>query len=387
MTTIAVAGTIADQPRNGGLTWARLNWILGLRKLGFDVFFLEQIAAARCTDTEGRVTRFEDSENLRSFKDVTGEFGLEDSATLIYDGGEAIHGGTRVDLVSLAERADLLVNISGHLKLGWLLDAFRCRAYIDDDPGFTQFWLAAGCLNDLVARHDFHFTFGENIGTAACAIPTGDIRWRPLRPFAVLEQWPMPSTPRLDRFTTVAAWRGPYGPVTHEGRAFGVKAHEFRKFMDLPSRSPQRFEIALDIEAADRKDRDALERHGWQLVDPATAAGNPRLFREYIQASGAECSVAKGIYVETHSGWFSDRTVCYLASGKPALVQDTGFSGRYPAEGGLVPFTTMEEAVAGARMIEENYEAHCREAHEIAEKYFDSDKVLAEFIDTVGVTP
>jgi len=387
MTTIAVAGTIADKPYSGGLTWARLNWVLGLRKLGFEVFFLEQIAAARCTDADGRVTRFEDSENLRSFKDVTAEFGLEDSSALIYEGGEAIHGATRVDLVALAEGADLLVNISGHLKLSWLLDAFRCRAYVDDDPGFTQFWLAAGALNDLVVGHHFHFTFGENIGTAVCPIPTAEIHWRPLRPFAVLEQWPIASLPRMDRFTTVAAWRGPYGPVTHEGRAFGVKAHEFRKFIDLPSRAPQQFEIALEIESADQKDRDALERHGWRLCDPVTAARSPRLFREYIQASGAECSVAKGIYVETRSGWFSDRTVCYLASGKPALVQDTGFCRRHPTEGGLVPFTTMEQAVAGARTIEHDYEAHCRAARLIAEQHFDSDKVLAEFIDVVGVAP
>ena len=384
MSTIVVAGTIADKPLNGGLSWARLNWIFGLRRLGFDVHFVEQIAATRCVDANGRVTTFELSENLRYFTRVTRTFGLHDSAALIVD-GDVFHGTSREDLIALADRADLLVNISGHLRLDWLLNRFRRKAYIDDDPGFTQFWLASGQGLETLARHDVHFTFGENIGTPDCSIPTTQIQWRPLRPFVVLDDWPPANQGRADRFTTVAAWRGPYGPVTYEGRTYGLKAHEFRKFIDLPLRASQSFEIALDIDPADARDLEALRQHGWHVVDPKVTAADPCQFRSYVQTSAAECSVAKGIYTDTCSGWFSDRTVCYLASGKPALVQDTGFSRHYPADEGLVSFRTFDEAVAGAESIERNYDEHCRAARSIAEEYFDSDRVLRNFIDAAVV--
>jgi len=384
--TIIIASTIADKPLNGGLSWARLHWMLGLRKLGFDVYFIEQIAATRCTDADGHVTTFEECENLRYFQHVTRTFELDHAAALIYDGGAAIHGSTRADLVALAESADLLVNISGHLRLDWLLKPLRRKAYIDDDPGFTQYWLASGHGPESLARHEFHFTFGENIGTTGCSIPTREIQWRPLRPFVVLEYWPAANQGRPDRFTTVAAWRGPYGPVTFEGRTFGLKAHEFRRFIGLPSLAPQMFEVALDIDPADAKDLDALRQNRWHVVDPKTVAADPFQFRQYVQESGAECSVAKGVYTETNSGWFSDRTVCYLASGKPALIQDTGFSRRYPTGEGLVPFTTLDEAAAGAEAIARDYDAHCRAARTIAEDSFGSDNVLGEFIDAVGLS-
>jgi hypothetical protein len=168
--------------------------------------------------------------------------------------------------------------------------------------------------------------------------------------------------------------------VTVGGRTYGLKVHEFRKVIDLPRRSPHQFEIALDIYPADEKDRTALIENGWQLVAPTDVAADPRAFRHYIQSSGAEFSVAQGVYVDTNCGWFSDRTVRYLASGKPALVQDTGF-GRFLPEGfGLVAFRTVEEAVAAADRIVSDYDRHSRAARAIAEEYFDSDKVLGRML-------
>jgi hypothetical protein len=145
----------------------------------------------------------------------------------------------------------------------------------------------------------------------------------------------------------------------------------------------RRFEIALDIDSADERDMNALRDHGWHVVDPGVVASGPVDFREYVQASGAEFSVAQGIYVETQSGWFSDRTVRYLASGRPALVQDTGFSRNYPLGEGLVAFRTVDEAVTGALEIARDYENHCRAARAIAENYFDSDRVLGQLVDEV----
>jgi hypothetical protein len=188
------------------------------------------------------------------------------------------------------------------------------------------------------------------------------------------------------RFTTVGSWRGAYGRIQYNGRTFGQKAHEFRRFIELPTRVPFVFEAALDIHGGDRGDAEALQANGWRLVDPARVASHPISFRRYVQRSYAEFSVAQGVYVETQSGWFSDRTVRYLASGKPALVQDTGFSRALPAGKGLVGFESLEEAVKGAVDIAADYAEHCHAARRIAETYFDSDIVLAEFLHRVGIS-
>jgi hypothetical protein len=206
----------------------------------------------------------------------------------------------------------------------------------------------------------------------------------------VLDDWPVTEAEEPGRFTTVASWRSSFGPVHFGGRAYGLKLHEFRKFLALPRlvrESAERavFEIALDIHPGDARDRAALEEHGWRLTDPRAAAGDPDAFRRFVQASAAEFSVAQGVYVDTNSGWFSDRTVRYLASGKPALVQETGFSARLPSGTGLVPFRTPDEAAAGAARILQDYEAHCHAARRLAESHFHSDEVLARFVNDAGI--
>jgi hypothetical protein len=203
----------------------------------------------------------------------------------------------------------------------------------------------------------------------------------------VLDHWPVSGGSDCGRFTTVATWRGPYGPVRYGGKTFGSKVHEFRKFIEMPERVSQAFEIALDIHPDEKSDLNLLDRYGWRLVDPTAAVPDPDAFRCYVQGSGAEFSVAQGVYVETRSGWFSDRTVRYLASGKPALVQDTGFGQNYPVGEGLVAFGTLEEAIEGAARIESNYDEHSRAARALAEEYFDSDKVLGRFVEEAGVAP
>src|SRR5262249_53926647 len=155
---------------------------------------------------------------------------------------------------------------SGHLTLDPLLRRVRRKAYIDLDPGFTQFWHEEGRLGDQLSRHDYLFTVGENIGNGVCPIPTSGLRWRRKRRLMVLEQWPVSAARDSDRLTTVAAWRGAFGPVEHGGRRFGVKVHEFRKFMTLPSRAPQEFEIAVHLDPAEHRDREALEANGWRIV-------------------------------------------------------------------------------------------------------------------------
>jgi hypothetical protein len=380
MTKIVVSGALANKCRSGGEAWVRLSWVLGLQKLGCDVMFVEQIDPANCVDETGAVVPFADSLNRAYFEAVTGEFGLT-GATLVLGDGPETAGLGLTELESFAEEADLLVNISGHLKMDSLMRRLRRKAYVDLDPGFTQLWHAGGEPGAVIGGHDRYFTVGENIGTPACRIPTGGIDWRPVRPPVVLDEWPVAGDGDNGRFTTIATWRGPFGPIEHEGETLGLKVHEFRKVIALPEQVPYRFEIALDIHPADAKDLAALHEHGWTIVDPRETVPDPGSFRRYVQGSGAEFSVAQAIYVRAEVGWFSDRTVRYLASGKPVLVQDTGFARAYPVKEGLVPFLSLEEAAAGARRIGEDYTAHSQAARAIAERYFDSDSVLAGFLE------
>jgi hypothetical protein len=386
--TAFVAGALANKPGSGGEAWVRLSWIRGLQRLGWEVVFVEQIASAVCVDALGRPALWEASENRRFFDRVVADFGLDGSAAVIVDGGAAFHGLSREELLDRAAEASLLLNISGHLDWEPLFGRLANRVYLDIDPGFTQFWQAQGTGGSRLEGHDAYYTVGLNVGAADCCIPTCGIRWRHVLPPVVLDDWPVArgdgGRETIDRdagrFTTVANWRGPFGPITHAGNTFGLKVHEFRKFLDLPARSGLPFEIALAIHPGDAADRDRLVTAGWHLAEPATVAADPRAFRDYASNSRAEFSVAQGVYVDTHSGWFSDRTVRYLAAGRPALVQDTGFSRHLPTGTGLVTFRTPEEAAAGAADIVARYDEHRAAARAIAEHHFDSDRVLSALL-------
>ena len=383
MASIVVCGALANKPGNGGAAWTRLSWALGCKRLGHDVFFLEQIAASTCVDASGAPCPIEQSVNLACFVEVTKAFGLD--AALIVEGERRSFGATWDALLERAQDADVLVNISGHLSDAELKPRFRRRTFIDLDPGYTQFWHAAGLAEDRLRDHHHYFTVGENIGQPSCDIPTGGLDWRRIRQPVVLDEWPVVATaPLPPRFTTIASWRGPLGRVSREGIAYGVKAHEFRRFVSLPTLSPLQFEVALDVGTTDAADADNLRRNRWRVVDPKQVASDPGAFRRYVQHSSAEFSVAQGIYVDTHSGWFSDRTVRYLASGRPAVVQETGWSRNYPSGQGLLRFTTIAEAVAATDAIASDYAAHSRAARAIAEEFFDSDKVVSELLEAVG---
>lgn len=380
MSTIVVSGALANKPANGGATWTRLSWALGLKRLGHQVFFVEQISPEVCAHAGAR-TDFERSNNVAYFRTVMDRFGLGDASALVLEGGNRTVGLTWDELCYVASHADLLVNISGHLVIKSLKDRVRRRIFIDLDPGYTQFWHEQNLASDRLRDHHLYFTVGENIGTSECTIPAAGIEWQPVRQPVVLEEWPLTRAPLHPmRYTTIASWRGPFGRVTHGQQVFGVKAHEFRKFRTLPSLSPHWFEIALDAHPADGGDVEQLRQNGWAIVDAPVVAGDPLAFRGYVQHSAAEFSVAQGIYVDTQSGWFSDRSVRYLASGKPVLVQDTGFSRNYPVGRGLIAFSTLEEAARGADLIAAEYEEHSRAARALAETYFDSDRVLTSLL-------
>ena len=347
---IALGAALAQRPGYGGHAWVVLQYLLGLQRLGCDVTFVDRAEGGDPAWVERVLARRvpyrlldEAAPAIReaSFLDVMG-----------FVGGEGFPG------------------------------AKQC-VFLDIDPGFGQMWRELGQA-DVFAGHDAFVTIGENINEPWCEIPTCGRDWTTTRQPVVLDEWP--ATPKeREVFTTVASWRGPWDAVEYEGKRYGLRCHEFRKFFELPRLTGQEFELALDIDPADENDRRALEENGWRLVDPRAVAGDPWSYRRYIQGSMAEICVAKNMYVETKSGWFSDRSICYLASGKPVLHQDTGLKHLYPTGEGLIVFSTLDEAAAGVEEIRRNYDRHSKAAREIAEEYFDSDKVLTRLLENLGV--
>jgi hypothetical protein len=364
MSTVVVGGALASKVGSGGEAWVRFSWIRGLQRLGLDVWFVEEAF---------------DLAGLDYFSRVSEWFGLTGRATLLV-GGEVVVGPSPFDVADGAT----LVNISGNVALPRLLAAYRRRVYLDIDPGFTQVWHAAGIPGARLACHDDHVTIAENIGQPGCQVPSAGIEWLTTRQPVVLDDWPVVAEPEQFRFTTVSSWRPPFGPLSHDGRVYGLKVHEFRKVIELPRLVSSPLELALAIHPDDDTDRHALLEHGWRLTDPTTAA-TPDGFREYVQRSGAEFSVAQGVYVDMNSGWFSDRTVRYLASGRPALVQETGFSKYLPTGLGIVAFRTLAEAARGAADVAQRWAEHAAAAREIAQRHFASDTVLSRFCDQVGI--
>ena len=366
---VAVGGALANKPSSGGEAWVRMSWVRGFQRLGLDVVFVEQIGREHTS-----------AEAIAYFQRTASAFGVD--AALIDEAGETVAGLDGADLAERLADAAALVNISGNVAVPALLRAVRRRVYVDIDPGFTQIWTAQGSDAARLEGHDAYFTVGEDIGTPGCPIPTLGIDWCPLPPPVVLEDWPVVPVPDGAAFTTVATWRNPFGGLYWEGADLPMKHREWRRVIDLPRRVPSKaFEAALHIWPGDHADRDALVEHGWRLRDPVEAAGDHERFRTYVQASAAEFSVANGAYVALRSGWFSDRTVRYLASGRPAVVQDTG--SRYPAREGLLAFSTLDEAVAGAEAITADPAAHRAAARALAEEHFDSDKVLPRVLDAL----
>jgi hypothetical protein len=288
------------------------------------------------------------------------------------------------ELLNVARRTDLLINISGMLTDPALTEPIPTRVYLDLDPAFNQLWQAAQGIDMRFAGHTHHVTIGLAIGAPGCSVPTCGYQWiKTLQP-VVLEHWPVAEAIAYDGLTTVGNWRG-YGSIEHNGTFYGQKAHSLRRFIELPSCTSERFMPALAIHANEQRDLAALAEHSWRLLDPANVAGTPDDYRQFIQGSKAEIGIAKSGYVASHCGWFSDRSVCYLASGRPVIAQQTGFSQFVPVGQGLFAFDFVDEVLAAIDEMNGNYPLHARAARGIAEEYFDSDRVLDRLLKQVGL--
>jgi hypothetical protein len=382
--TIVIAGSLAQKPRYAGHTWVFLQYLLGFKRLGWDVLFLDQLDSGMCVDAVGQPCQLEQSLNLRYTREVMERFGLTGAFALIYNRGERWVGLSRKAVLERVKGSALLLNVMGYLADEEILGHAPRRVFLDIDPGFGQMWHELG-LHDPFEGHDDYVTVGENIGQPGCAVPTCGFEWITTRPPVVLDYWPAQTSDVGEWFTSIASWRGAYGPLEYQGKTYGLRVHEFRKFAQLPRLAGRSFQLALDIHSAEVNDLATLRANGWALVDPKEVAGDPWAYQTYIQSSRAEFMTAKNMYVQTNSGWFSDRSAGYLASGKPVLAQDTGLKELYPTGQGLLTFTTLEEAMNGVEELSRDYARHTRAARAIAEEYFDSDRVLGQLLGKLGV--
>ena len=366
---ILFAGIVARYPF-GGVTWCSLMYLLGLRALGHEVFYLED--TGECVYDPIQNTRAIDpSYGTTYIHNALEPYGLGGRWSFVnYDG--SYHGRSRDDVRKYASDADLFINLSGG---SWFwrdeYAGIPHRVFIDSDPAFTQLAIAKAepWYVAFFQRFDRLFTFGANVGTPASPIPTGDFTWHKTWQPITMDDWRPAQAPR-DRFTTVMTWQ-----IESFADVGGNKDQEFVKFIGLPSRTEQKFELAIN------GPHQLLREHGWDTVDAMQVSRTPTAYRDFIHGSKAEFGVAKHTYVANRSGWFSDRTECYLASGRPALVQDTGWTSHLPSGDGLLAFSTIDEAAAGVDRINADYSRHARQALDVARAHFDARVVLPPLLE------
>jgi hypothetical protein len=377
---ILFSGMIAADPHQGGAAWAVLQYVLGLRELGHEVAFVEPIPETAIRPANASLPQ---SENAAYFRQVVADFGLAERAALLLAGTRDTVGVSYEELHAIARQADVMINVSGMLTDRDLFRSIPIRLYLDLDPAFVQLWQAVQGIDMRLEAHTHFATVGLAIGTPSCSAPTCGRDWIPTRQPIALSHWPRAGKIRYDALTTVGNWRG-YGSIENHGVFYGQKAHSFREFIALPQHTRERFLLAMAIHRDEASDLDALSRHGWQLYDPSEAAGSPASYRNFIQQSKGEFAIAKSGYVKSKCGWFSDRSVCYLASARPVIAQDTGFSKYLPTGAGLFAFATMDDALRCIAAMNDDYAANSAAARRLAETHFNSKDVLTSLLCLVG---
>jgi hypothetical protein len=366
---ILFSGMVAGDPRQGGASWSILQYVLGLRALGHEVRLVEP------------VDRLEPSA-VRYFEQLLRDFGLEGEAALLVRDGRETAGVPYEELVRWAADADVLFNVSGMLRAEELVGPPPLRVFLDLDPAFNQLWHAQGIEMGLDLHNRFA-TVGLELGEPGCEVPTCGREWIKTLPPVFLPRWSRAARVETDGFTTIANWRG-YGSIEWDGRRLGQKAHSLRKLLAVPQRTGERLVLALNVHPDEEDDLAALRGHGWQLVDPVEVAGTPGRYGDFVRGSKAEIGIAKEGYVESRCGWFSDRSACYLASGRPVVAQDTGFPRHLPVGEGLLRFATSEQAAAAIEEVAGDYDRHAKVARGLAEDLFDSRLVLGRLLDRVA---
>ena len=368
----------------GGFTWHQFQYLLGLERLGHEVYYFEDFGWPKsCYHLPDDAMTADPSYGIAYLRDLLRPHGLDERWCFLAEDGDA-RGMEREKLAGVCRECDVYINLS---NLNWIpeLEECRRRVLIDTDPVFTQI----GAHGRAAAFDRYHvlFTYGANVHQPGCEMPVAGVKWLPTRQPVVLDLWPVErGTAAAAPFTTVMSW-STNSDCRHDGHVYGQKDREFERFVNLPRETKLPLEVAVNCEPRfcdPRAVTKRLKKGGWRVADSRAVSRDARSFRDYIRASRGEFSVAKHGYVTSRCGWFSDRSTGYLASGRPVVLQDTGFSDWLPTGDGLFAFTTREEAVDGIRDVIARYEHHCRGARLLAEECFASDRVLSRLLADAG---
>jgi hypothetical protein len=368
-----------------GVTYQFLHYLIGLRRLGYDPYYIEDsgryVYDPRIIDLTPDATG-----NIEAVAPILEAHGFADRWAFrgSYPGGRC-YGMTEEQILRLYREADAFLNVTGAQEIREEHLACRRRIYVESDPFAAQVGVAQGDAATIaaLAAHDTHFSFGENLGAPDCGVAIERFRWLPTRQPVVMDLWANVLERPGDAYTTITTWHNKGKTIDYRGdRYYWTKDREFKKFLDLPQRRGAAFELATMVDA------DVLELlhgHGWRQEDSAAISRDVDRYREYIQQSRGEFTVARDQYVRPNTGWFSDRSVCYLAAGRPVITQETGFSKYLPTGKGLFGFRTMEDILAAVDAIESDYAGNCRAARDIAAEYFAAEKVIGSLMERAGL--
>ena len=367
-----------------GVTYQFLHYLIGLRRLGYDPYYIEDsgrwVYDPRINDLSGDATG-----NIEAVAPILEAHGFSDRWAFRgnYPDGQC-YGMTESQILRLYGEADAFLNVTGAQEIREEHMVCPRRIYVESDPFASQVKVAQGDEATIatLAAHDTLFSFGENLGAPDCDTPIERFRWLPTRQPVALDLWDK-SYNKGEAYTTITTWHNKGKNISYRGDTYyWTKDREFEKFLDLPRRRPAPFELAAGV---DEDVKRLLREHGWRQTHSVEISKNIDRYRSYIQSSRGEFTVARDQYVRPYTGWFSDRSACYLAAGRPVITQETGFSKFLPAGKGLFGFRTMEDILAAVDEIESDYEGNCRAAREIAEEYFAAEKVVGSLMERAGL--
>ena len=383
---IVVLGTLGSNPY-AGMAWMHMQITAGLRRLGHDVYYFETTSAWPY-DPVRRAYVGDSTYTVPYLSRIAERFGLADrwAYRQSYCADKAWFGMSRQRAEGLLADADFVLNVAGATRLAEEGLRRRRLVYLGTDPVYHEVTAANGDAEtaSLIDEHDDSVTYGENIGTPASPIPPLPRFRGHTRQPVLIDLW-QSGPPSRPVFTTVGNWRQSGHTVTYRGEEYRwSKHHEFLRFIEAPRRVTRPLELALDLGSVPPDDRERLERHGWRLADAHSFTTDPGPYRDFVRASAGEFTVAKDQNVRLRSGWFSERSACYLAAGRPVVTQDTGFGRVLPTGVGLFAFNTLDDVVASFDAIALDYDKHSRAAREIAETHFRAETVLARLLADLG---
>ncbi len=384
---LVVLGMMGGTPF-AGVAWQVLHYLEGFRRLGYDVYYVEDTGDWPYDPVQNTITD-DPTYTVNYIARLMAWCGLPDRWAYRAAAQDGRHyGRSEAEMEQLWRRADALVNLTGATVLREEHLRVPVRIYLETDPVLPEIEVAQGrqFTIDLLSAHTHHFSYGENLGAPDCGVPVGRFAYHPTRQPIVLDWWAPETVPPAagTRFTTIGSWQQSDKDIVWNGETYYWSKHlEFLKFLDLPRRTAVPLELALACD--DAEVLRLLRAHGWHVVDAMSLSRDIVPYRDYIRGSRGEFTVAKDQNIRLRSGWFSDRSACYLASGKPVITQDTGFGNVLPTGRGLFAFRTVDDVLAALDAIAADYSGQCRAARAIAESHFSAERVVGDVLTKVGI--